>query len=121
MEIDKDSKKLEVIDLFKQGKLLVRAMDNPNLTKEFYSGDFSYDFSTWANEYEIAKNEGLTSLSTTLIMEGENIPTYKSMGFLINSKNVDVRHVAEHDSGSCGNEKMEILQQVKRISNLLVS
>ncbi len=105
MKIDIENKKSEINNLYEQGKLLVRAMDNPSLTKEFYTGEFSYDFSTWANEYEIAKNEGLTSLSTTLIMRDENIPTYKSIGFLINSKNVDVRHVAEHDSGSCGNEK----------------
>lgn len=94
-----------VQQLFEKGKLLARAMENPNLQKDFYTNEFSYDFSVWANEYEIAKQEGLGSLSTTLLVPDEKIPTYKAIGFLINSEKVDIRHVSEVDSGSCGNEK----------------
>ena len=43
----------EVISLFNEGKLLVRAMDTASLTK--YDGDWRLDFTSWANEYEFSK------------------------------------------------------------------
>ena len=95
----------DVINLFKQGKLLARAMESPNIHRNYKTKDFSYDFSIWADEYEEAKLEGLGSLSTTLLVSGESIPTYKAIGFLLNSDKTDVRHIAEMDSGSSGNEK----------------
>lgn len=94
-----------VSNLFKEGKLLARAMEQPSLCKNYETSKLSYDFSIWADEYEIAKQEGLGSLSTTLLLPEESIPTYKVIGFLINSDEADVRHVAETDSGSRGNEK----------------
>lgn len=95
----------EVVNLFEQGKILARAMENPSLHRNYETEGFSYDFSIWANEYEEAEREGLGSLSTTLLVAEESIPTYKAIGFLINSDEVDVRHISETDSGSCGNEK----------------
>ena len=91
----------EVISLFNEGKLLVRAMDTASLTK--YDGDWRLDFTSWANEYEFSKI-GLYSLSTTLILPEQKIPTYKSIGFLINSNKSDIRHVSRSDSLSHGNE-----------------
>lgn len=96
--------KNNINEVYKQGKLLARAMEVPNLHRD-ENGQFSYDFSIWADEYEEAKQEGLGSLSTTLLVQGEAIPTYKATGFLINSDDTDVRHIAETDSGSSGNEK----------------
>lgn len=90
-----------VQDLITKDKLLVRAMDAP----EWSSHKSLNDFSVWATEVELAKNEGLYSVSTTLLVLGEKIPTYKNMGFLINSDLVDVHHIAEMDSGSKGNVK----------------
>lgn len=95
----------DIISLFKQGKLLARAMENPSYTKNYETGKYDLDFSVWATEYEIAKQEGLISLSTTLLVSDESIPTYKAIGYLVNSDNSDVRHIAESDSGSSGNEK----------------
>lgn len=95
----------DVISLFKQGKILARAMETPSIYRNSKTKDISYDFSVWADEYESAKQEGLWSLSTTMLISGESIPTYKSIGFLLNSDNTDVRHIAEMDSGSSGNEK----------------
>ena len=95
----------EIINLFEQGKILARAMETPSIYRNSGTKDISYDFSVWADEYEIAKKEGLSSLSTTLLVSGESIPTYKAMGFLLNSEDTDVRHIAEMDSGSSGNEK----------------
>ena len=94
-----------VIELFEQGKILARAMGVPSIYRNYEIGGFSYDFSVWADEYEEAKREGLGSLSTTLLVPEEAIPTYKAIGFLVNSDEADVRHIAETDSGSCGNEK----------------
>lgn len=95
----------DVTNLFKQGKILARAMETPSIYRNSVTKDISYDFSVWADEYEIAKQEGLGSLSTTLLVSGESIPTYKAIGFLLNSDDTDVRHIAEMDSGSSGNEK----------------
>lgn len=94
-----------VLNLFKQGKILARAMDNPSLHRNYEKNDFSYDFSIWANEYEMAKSEGLGSISSTLLLPDETIPTYKAIGFLLNSDETEVRHVSETDSGSNGNDK----------------
>lgn len=49
-----------------------------------------YDFSVWAEEADIARNDKLTSLSSTLLVLGEKIPTYKNMGFLLNSEKADI-------------------------------
>lgn len=94
-----------VLNLFKQGKILARAMDNPSLHRNYERNDFSYDFSIWANEYEEAKREGLGSISSTLLLPNETIPTYKAIGFLLNSDETEVKHISETDSGSSGNDK----------------
>ncbi|MDR1693973.1 MAG: hypothetical protein LBR70_02110 [Lactobacillaceae bacterium] len=91
----------QVQDLIGRDKLLVRAMGTP----EWAADKSAYDFSVWAMEVDSAKNEGLYSLSTTLLVSGEKIPTYKNMGFLINSDLAEVHHIAEMDSGSSGNTK----------------
>jgi len=87
-----------VQELFAKDKLLARAMDTPGLEKK---GDqYASDFSIWAVEVDTAKNEGLTALSTTLLVPDEKIPTYKNIGFLINSDSAEVFHIADSDSGS---------------------
>lgn len=91
----------KVMDLFNNGKLLVRAMDTAYLHK--YDGEFRMDFSDWVREYEFSKI-GLYSLSTTLILPNYKIPTYKSIGLLINSDLAQIRHVSRSDSCSSGNE-----------------
>lgn len=76
-------------------------MDEPFLRRN--DSSLFYDFSVWAEEADIAKNDRLTSLSSTLLVPGEKIPTYKNMGFLLNSEKADIIHVADSDSGSMGN------------------
>lgn len=83
-------------------RFIVRAMDNPNLKRD--NGKLVNDFSTWASEYELARSQGLYSLSTTLLVPGETIPTYKPIGFILDEEKCTIRHIAEEDSGSCGNE-----------------
>lgn len=90
-----------VEELFNEDKMLVRAMDEPFLRRN--DSSLFYDFSVWAEEADIARNDKLTSLSSTLLVPGEKIPTYKNVGFLLNSEKADIIHVADSDSGSMGN------------------
>lgn len=83
-------------------RILVRAMDYPYLKRN--DGRIVNDFSTWATEYESACTQGLYSLSTTLLVQGETIPTYKPIGFIIDESKSAIRHISEQDSGSNGNE-----------------
>lgn len=91
----------ELLKMFDHDKLLVRAMDIPNLVKS--TNGLAYDFTIWAEEVDIAKNDKLTCLSSTLLVKGERIPTYKSLGFIINSDKAEIVHIADMDSGSSGN------------------
>lgn len=88
----------DILDLFKQNKILVRAMDEPPLRK--YDNFLNYDFSIWAAEINEAQNNKLKHASSTLLVAEESIPTYKNMGFIINSDKTEVIHVADSDSGS---------------------
>ena len=73
----------DIKTLYNEGKLLVRAMDWPQL-KNGING-FEYDCTTWANEFCMLMNEGLSSVSSTLIVPDIGVSTYKNIGFLINS------------------------------------
>ncbi len=113
-----------VLNTFNQEKLLARAMDWPNIRR--VDGELVYDFSVWAEECEIAKQQELTSLSSTLLLPGEPIHTYKSIGFLIDSDKTNVIHVSEYDSGSSGNVKTgdffasgESLESLNELSKLI--
>lgn len=86
--------------LYNEGKLLVRAMDYPGLSHGI-SG-LQYDCSIWANEFCILMNGGMSSVSTTLIIPGVGVSTYKNIGFLVNSDLADCFHISKIDSGSRG-------------------
>ena len=93
----------EVQDLFSSDKLLARAVDTPSLTRT--AEGIAYDFSLWEEYREgIDAREG-TSLSTTLLVKGEKVQTYKGIGFLINSDKVEVFHINKQDNGSHGDIK----------------
>ncbi|MBR1648724.1 MAG: hypothetical protein IJ689_03895 [Alphaproteobacteria bacterium] len=92
----------DVLKLFNEDKILARAMELPMVCLNARR-EKSYDFTIWAEEVDIAKNDRLTCLSSTLLVAGESIPTYKSIGFLVDSRKAEIVHVAEMDSGSSGN------------------
>ena len=92
----------KVINLFEQGKILARAMENPNITRISKTNSFYYDFSDVIAEFDEARTKGKDCASTTLIMSGKKIPTYRAYGFLIDSKKTDLIHISERDSGSSG-------------------
>lgn len=87
---------------FINNRVIVRAKDNPRLKR--IEDRTVLDFSTWATEYELSVSQGLYSLSTTMLVPGESIPTYKPIGFIIDERKSSIRHVSESDSGSNGNE-----------------
>lgn len=90
----------DAIKVYNEGKLLVRAMDAPVIRK---SGDTRYfEGQTWVDEFSFLMNDGLYSLSTTLIVPNVGVRTYKNVGFLINSDLAQCFHIAKEDSGSSG-------------------
>lgn len=89
--------------LYKNGKLLVRAMDWPQL-KNGISG-LEYDCTTWANEFCMLMNCCLSSASSTLIVSDVGVSTYKNVGFLINSDLANCFHISKSDSSSSGDVK----------------
>ena len=91
----------DVISLYEDGKLLVRAMDLPRLIKQ--DDELVYDLTTWINEFDLLMGNGLTSASSTLIIPDVGVSTYKNMGFLLNSSFCDCFHITKLDSGSSGN------------------
>ena len=90
----------EVIKLYNEGKLLERAMDQPNVRLD-QNGKY-YECDTWVNEFYSLIHDGLNSLSTTLVVPDVGVKNYKNIGFLINADLADCFHIAKSDSGSCG-------------------
>ena len=90
-----------VESIYNEGKLLVRAMDFPQIQKG--TNGFEYNCSDWANEFCMLMDKNLTSASSTLIVPGIGVSTYKNIGFLIDSTKADCFHIAKLDSGSSGN------------------
>ena len=63
----------EVVNIYESGNLIVRAMDLPNITRD--SGQFFYDCSTWAQEFEYMMNKEFSSVSSTLLIPGVGVGT----------------------------------------------
>jgi len=91
----------DVLRLYNEDKLLVRAMDWPRLSKSIEG--LCYDCTTWANEFCFLMNGDLSSASSTLIIPNRGISTYKNIGFLINSDLCNCFHISKSDSLSSGN------------------
>ena len=90
----------EVERLYNEGKLLIRAMDQP--TPRIKKEISYYECRTWVDEFDSLMKEGLGSLSTTLIVPNVGVRTYKNIGFLVNSDLANCFHIAKEDSGSAG-------------------
>ena len=90
----------EVEILYNEGKLLVRAMDQPTILSK--DGTKYYECNEWVNEFDSLMHEGLDSLSTTLIIPGIGVRNYKNVGYLINSDTSNIIHISKSDSVSYG-------------------
>ena len=101
--------------LYNDGKLLIRSMDQPILKREKI-----YECQTWIDEFNYLMNDGLFSLSTTLIIPNVGVKNYKNIGFLIDSNFADCFHIAKSDSGSSGNVKDGDFKANKKDYNTLV-
>lgn len=93
----------QVNNIFEKNNLIVRAMDVPRLIKNI-DGLF-FDCTDWMNEFELMKENKLTSVSSTLIIPNIPVKTYKNVGYLVDAKLVDCYHICKTDSGSNGNIK----------------
>lgn len=90
------------INVFHNNNLIIRAVDNPRLVRD--NDSFTYDCTILAREFELMMSpSGMTSVSTTLLIPGEQIPTYKPIGYLIDAKKADCFHICKIDSNSSGN------------------
>jgi len=87
--------------LYKEGKLIVRAMETPSISR--YSNEYYYDCSTWANEFELMQRNMFSSVSSTLIIPNVPVKIYKNVGFLVNADIAQCFHISKTDSGSNGN------------------
>ena len=68
----------EILQLFKEDKLLVRAMDYSSISRiDGEKSAYYRNFDVWAKEVDMSMHDGLTSASSTLLVAGEGIPTYK--------------------------------------------
>ena len=93
----------EIAELFKKDKLLARAMSPISIARQ-EDGSRGHDYQVWDEEAELMdSSSGLTSTSCTLLVSGEEVPTYKPYGFLMDADKSEIIHIAEMDSGSSGN------------------
>lgn len=101
---NKDDKITEanILDLFNQGKLLTRAMEPASLYRDSRTGKIYYDFSGVGAEINEAKNKGKEATSTSLIIPGNKMHTYRANGFFVDSKKTEILHISATDSGSNG-------------------
>ena len=90
----------DVETIYNEGKLLVRAMDFPQVQRG--SEGLEYNCTDWANEFSMMMNGELNSLSSTLIIPGVGVSTYKNIGFLVNSDMATCFHISKTDSSSSG-------------------
>lgn len=83
------------LELFSHGRLVARALPPPALRGTGF--DFSRLDGEMSLMVDLPKHR-----STTLLIPGENVPTYKAVGFLLDSQDRDIviEDVADDDSGS---------------------
>ena len=91
----------DVERVYNEGKLLARAMDGVYISNG--NDGKIYECQTWGNEFASLMNNGMDSLSTTLIIPNVGVRTYKNIGFLINSDYANCFHISKSDSLSSGN------------------
>ncbi len=87
-------------DVYNAGKLLIRAVDLPRA--HMTNGKLSIDCSTWSNEFAWMANNNFSSVSSTLLIPGVPVETYKNVGFLVNGSKAICHHIAISDSASSG-------------------
>lgn len=102
----------DVEKLYKEDKLLVRAMDYPSVIGGKDNGRF--ECQPWVDEFYSLMHDGIDSLSTTLIVPGVGVRNYKNVGFLINSDLADCFHISKIDSNSCGSYRHGDFQASKK-------
>lgn len=114
-----------IMNLFEKGELLARGMEPAILNKDYRTGKIYYDYSGVSGELNEAKANGKDTASTSLLILGNRMNTYKANGFLIDSNKTDIVHISLTDSGSFGGgndfhasgESLSSLQELVETSN----
>lgn len=84
--------------IFRSNRLVVRAMDAPRVNPQGM-----YDYEVWNHEIDIMSSDyGLRSASTTLLVPGESVATYKSYGMMFDGGQLETLHIHPTDSNSNG-------------------
>lgn len=92
--------------VFENGTLLVRALDSPRITKT--PAGIGLDYDAINNELEDLQDQegdGLSYASSTLLLPGKRVPTYKGFGFMFDGSESELHHLHPQDSGSNGQGK----------------
>lgn len=91
--------------VFASGRMLVRGMDAPSVERDT-AGNFTLNFEVIDREtddmFGRGDEHGLWYASSTLVLPGQHVPTYKNFGFMFDGATADIHHVHEQDSGSSG-------------------
>ena len=66
-------------DKYQEGKIIIRAVDLPSL--HIVNNEKKYDCSVWVNEFAMMMNNEFESVSSTLLVPGVGVKTYKNVGF----------------------------------------
>ena len=92
-------------EVFKSGNLLVRGLDAPAIISDG-AGNYGlkYDIIDGETDNMFGEDDqqGELYMSSTLILPGKHIPTYKNFGFMFNGATAKLHHVHPQDSGSHG-------------------
>lgn len=100
-----ESRPINVEVLFNSGNLLVRALDTPRIARNEF-GKFSLNYDSIDREtadlFGRGDEHGLWYASSTLVLPGKKIPTYKGFGFMFNGATATLHHIHEQDSASNG-------------------
>lgn len=95
----------EVEQLFQSGNLLVRALDDPTVTRD-RAGGFAFNYDAIDREtddlFGRGDEHGLWYASSTLLLPDKHIPTYKGYGFMFDGQTAELHHIHDMDSGANG-------------------
>lgn len=112
----------DTLEVFKKNRLLARAMSLVSF-RRMEDESIGLDYRIWDDELDLLQNEGLKYTSSTLLVPGKPVGTYKSYGFLMDGDQSEIVHVAKTDSvssvGSDGfranNSDLENLDQLAEV------
>lgn len=85
--------------------MLVRGLETPAISSDS-AGNYGLNYDIIDSETDNLFGEGDPQsdlyMSSTLLLPGKHIPTYKNFGFIFNGATARLHHIHHQDSGSHG-------------------